>query len=770
MTTQEVKRKLTAILSADVKGYSRLMGEDEEATVHTLNAYKEVMTNLIQQSRGRLVDAPGDNVLAEFASVVDAVRCAVDIQKELKNRNAQLPENKRMEFRIGVNLGDVIEDGEQILGDGVNIAARLESLSEAGGICISGTAFDQVRNKLNLGYDYLGEQSVKNIALPVRVYKVLMEPEATGKVIGEKKAKSRQWQKTALIVIAILIVVIAAFAVWRLYLRPTPPPREVASKEKMAFPLPDKPSIAVLPFVNMSEDPKQEYFSDGMTEDLITDLSKTSGLMVIARNSTFTYKGKPVKIKQVAEELGVRYVLEGSVRRSGDVIRINAQLIDAMTGVHLWAERYDGTMNKVFALQDEITQKIVSTLQVKLTGGEKEQVGLRATDNIEAYNALLEGLGHFYRYTPDGTAKAATLFKKAIELDPNYGRAYAALAHVYYQATLFTALLPALNMSWIEGRLRLREYTQMALKKPTPSAYNLSALLYLSRRQHKEAISEEERGLALDPNSRECLFNMGRVLYLGGRPKEGIEYVNKSWRLDPRSRLLNLVALCWAHFCMGETAEAATFYEQALKLNPEAIGTIQLAAFYATLGRDQDARAMLEMSRKKKGAVQSDVGVAMFGMPFRDRAIGDRYAEGLLKAGLAPARISGGYFPAFKENQLTGEEIKSLLLGSRITGIYWDGQQWWVDRKKNGEFTWRGPALKDQLTRKIISAPTLAGPNSDRGKSRIEGDMICQQFQKNYWGLEFCGTVFRNPKGTNESKDEYFFCNDIGFEPFSLVR
>jgi TolB-like protein/class 3 adenylate cyclase len=770
MITQEVKRKLAAILSADVKGYSRLMGEDEKGTVHTLNTYKEVMTGLIQHHNGRVVDAPGDNVLAEFGSVVDAVECAVGIQKELKARNAELSENRRMEFRIGVNLGDVIEDGEQILGDGVNIAARLESLSEPGGICISGTAFDHVENKLSLGYEYLGEQAVKNIAKPVRVYRVLMEPEAAGKVIAEKKAKSRQWQKTALIVIAILIVVIAAFAVWRLYLRPTPPPREVASKEKMAFPLPDKPSIAVLPFVNMSEDPKQEYFSDGMTEDLITDLSKISGLMVIARNSTFTYKGKPVKIKQVAEELGVRYVLEGSVRRSGDVIRINAQLIDAIDGHHLWAERYDGTMSKVFALQDEITQKIVSAMEVQLTGGEKEQVGLRATDNIEAYNALLEGLGHFFRYTPDGTAKAAAFFKKAIELDPNYGRAYAALAHVYYQATLFTALLPAINMSWIEGRLRMREYTQMALKKPTPSAYNLSALLYLSRRQHKEAIFELERGLALDPNGRECHFNMGRVLYLGGRPKEGIEYINKSWRLDPRSRLLNLVALGWAHFCMGEIAEAATFMEQALRLNPEAGLTTPLAGFYAALGRDQDARAMLEMRRKKPGAVLPDVGVVMFSNPFRDRAIVDRYAEGLLKAGLAPARISGGYFPASKENQLTGEEIKGLLLGSRITGIDQDGQQWWIDREKNGEFTWRGPALKDPITRKIVSAPTLAGPNSDRGKSRIEGDMICQQFQKSYWGLEFCGTVFRNPKGTNESKDEYFFCNDIGFEPFSLVK
>jgi hypothetical protein len=308
----------------------------------------------------------------------------------------------------------------------------------------------------------------------------------------------------------------------------------------------------------------------------------------------------------------------------------------------------------------------------------------------------------------------------------------------------------------------------MAMKKPTSRAYSMSSLMYLSRRQHKEAISELERGLALDPNSPECHINMGRVLYLAGRPKEGIEYLNKWIRLDPRNTFVYLVALGWAHFCMGEIAEAGTFMEQAAKLNPEATGAT-LAAFYALLGRNQDARAMIEMRRKKSGVVP-DVSIPMFGLPFRDRAIGDRFAEGLLKAGFAPAKISGGYFPAFKENQLTGDEIKSLLLGSRITGIDQDSQQWMVDREKNGQFTWRGPALKDPITRQIISAPALAGPNSDRGKSRIEGDMICHQFEKSYWGLDFCGTVFRNPRGTNESKDEYFFCNDIGFTPFSLLR
>ena len=569
MTAEKFKRKLAAILSADVKGYSHLMGEDEEGTIRKLNAYVEAITGFILKHQGRVVGTAGDSVLAEFASVVDAVRCAVEIQEELKIRNSDLPENRKMEFRIGVNLGDVVEEGGNILGDGVNVAARIESLAEGGGVCISGTVYDQIKNKLALGYDYVGEQTVKNIKEPVRVYRVRMEPDAAPSKLGqEKKVAGKGLSKAVLAIIAV-VVIVGAVILYLFALRPSHLKLEVASKEKMAFPLPDKPSIAVLPFVNMSEDPKQEYFSDGMTEDLITDLSKISGLLVIARNSTFTYKGKPVKVKQVAEELGVRYVLEGSVRRAGDEVRINAQLIDAMTGHHLWAERYDGTMSKVFALQDKITKKIVSALEVKLTGGEKEQVGQKGTDNIAAYNALLEGWDHFYRYTPDSSAKAAALFKKAIELDPNYGQAYAALGQVYYQGTLFTALLSGLKMSWIEGRLRLREYTQIALKKQTDRAYQLSGLLYLSRRQYKEAISELERGLALDPNSSGCYFNMGRALYFAGRPKEAFEYLNKGLRLNPQNNYVYWVALGWDHFCMGEFAEAATFMEQAARLHPE---------------------------------------------------------------------------------------------------------------------------------------------------------------------------------------------------------
>src|SRR5512136_2391052 len=349
MTTQEVKRKLAAILSADVKGYSRLMGEDEEWTPRTLNVYKEMMRSIIQQHRGRVVDTAEDNVLAEFASVVDAVQCGVEVQQVLKAKNAMLPENRRMEFRIGLSLGDVIEEGEQIYGDGVNIAARLEGLAEAGGICISESAYQQIENKLPLRYDYLGEHEVKNITKPVRVYRAQIESEAVARK-----------------------------------------PLEVTSKEKMAFPLPDKPSIAVLPFVNMSDEPKQEYFSDGMVEEIITGLSRINWLFVIARNSSFVYKGKSIDVKQVGRDLGVRYVLEGSVRKAGNRVRVNGQLIDALSGAHIWADRFDRDLNDIFALQDEIAFKIMEAVHVKLEPGENILETGKGAGNIEAFLKAME--------------------------------------------------------------------------------------------------------------------------------------------------------------------------------------------------------------------------------------------------------------------------------------------------------------------------------------------------------------------------------------------
>ncbi len=368
MATKDFKRKLSAIFSADVAGYSRLMGQDEAATVSTIETYREVMSTLIKQHRGRVVDSPGDNLLAEFASVVDAVQCGVAVQNEFQARNAEIPENRIMEFRIGINLGDVIEEGDRIYGDGVNIAARLEALADPGGICISKTAFDHIETKLPLGYEYLGDQTVKNIAKPVGAYRVLMEPRIT--VAGEKEKIVPFWRKKAILAggVALVVVVIVA-VIWNFYFRP--PPMEVASVEKMAYPLPVEPSIAVLPFDNMSGDPDQEYLADGITENIIVALSNIHNMFVIARNSTFAYKGKAVKIQRVAEELGVRYVLEGSIQKTEDRVRITAQLIDAITGKHLWAERYDSDLKDLFALQDEITMKIITALRVKLTEGEE---------------------------------------------------------------------------------------------------------------------------------------------------------------------------------------------------------------------------------------------------------------------------------------------------------------------------------------------------------------------------------------------------------------
>jgi class 3 adenylate cyclase len=312
MNIRDVKRKLVAILSADVEGYSRLMGEDEVGTIRTLSAYRQVISKHIKHYHGKVVDDPGDNLLAEFTSVVNAVSCAVEIQRDLAERNQELPADKRMRFRIGVNLGDVVEEEGRIYGDGVNIAARLESLAESGGICISRTVYDHVKNKLDLEYEYLGEQAVKNIAEPLKAYRVLSYPGAAAhRVVKAKQAVETRWRKISFSIAAVLILAVAAGIIWNLYLRPSGPQIEVASVEKMAFPLPDKPSIAVLPFANMGGDPDLVYFSDGMTEQIITGLSTIPNLFVIARQSTFAYKGKPVKIQQIAEELGVRYVLEG---------------------------------------------------------------------------------------------------------------------------------------------------------------------------------------------------------------------------------------------------------------------------------------------------------------------------------------------------------------------------------------------------------------------------------------------------------------------------
>jgi len=589
MAKKELKRKLAAILSADVKGYSRLMGEDEEWTLRTLDTYKEVMGNLTQQHRGRVVGTEGDRVLAEFASVVDAVQCAVETQQVLRAKNAMLPENRRMEFRIGINLGDVIEEGDTIYGDGVNIAARLEGLADAGGICISGSTFEQIENKLPLRYDYLGEHEVKNIVKPVRVYRAQIESEATARK-----------------------------------------PLEVASKEKMAFPLPDKPSIAVLPFVNMSDDPKQEFFSDGMTEEIITALSKSPYLFVIARQSTFAYKGKPVKVKQVSEELGVRYVLEGSVRRSGEKVRITAQLIDAMTGYHLWAERYDRDLKEIFALQDEIALKILKTVHEKLQPADHARVLGKGARNLEAFLKAMEAREHFFRVTPEDNAMARNLYEEAIALDPQYAFAYVALAFTHMADIWFdTSKFPKES---VRRAIELAEKA-IALDESEAAGHADLGFLYAFIGQFDKAVAHAERALALDPNSFAILQNSAAALAYSGRPEEAIPLLHKAIRLNPSASILCFYFLSVAYSMLGRFDEAVEQAKKAVERESKN-QFIYLALVSACIfaGREEEGRAAAAEVLRINPAFSVEQIRRI--LPYKDKSFVDRSNDAWRKAGL----------------------------------------------------------------------------------------------------------------------------------------
>jgi adenylate cyclase len=627
MATGDVKRKLSAIFSADVEGYSRLMGEDELATIETLTLHKETMGKLIRQYRGRVVDSTGDNLLAEFASVVDAVQCAVEVQQVLSSKNETLPENRRMYFRIGINLGDVVEEDARIYGDGVNVAARVESLAEGGGISISGTAYDQLGKKLPLGYKYLGEQAVKNIEKPVRVYRVLTEAEAAGKVIGEEKLKRKQLRWAAIGGVVVLILVAGALAIWNFYLRP---PFEPASEERMTFALPEKPSIAVLPFVNMSEDSKQEYFSDGLTEEIITALSKVPKVFVIARNSTFSYKGKSVKVNQVAEELGVRYVLEGSVRREGDRVRITAQLVDALTGRHLWAERYEKGLKDVFALQDEITMKIITALQVKLTEGELARVSARGTQNLQAYLKLLQGRERFYTLNKEGNAQARSLFEEAVALDPEYASAY-----LYLGVTHWMDIILGSTKSRKESLKRAFQLIEKAkaMDESEPLAHTQLGWLYVMTKQYDKGIAECERAITLAPNSAGAYIWMSLVLSRTGRHEEAVGYAEQALRLDPLPPSWWFRQMGSVYSWVGRHEEAIAFLKKALERSPNDILTqLQLTCAYSWAGRLEEARTQATEVLKINPKFSSKLHAKS--IPFKNQVDRERYLDGLLKAGL----------------------------------------------------------------------------------------------------------------------------------------
>jgi len=579
---QKVTRKLKAIFSADVKGYSILMADDEVATIQTLKKYRNMMSACIEQHDGRVVDAVGDNLLAEFDSAVDAVQCAVKVQKELKVKNQELSKDKKLEFRIGINIGDVIQDDDRFFGDGVNVAARIEGLADAGGICVSRSTYDQIKNKMKLSFNYLGEHKAKNIKEPVRVYKVLPESDLSAPLTDE--------------------------------------PLE----------LPDKPSVAVLPFVNMSGDSGQEYFSDGLTEQIINGLCKVSNLFVVARNSSFAYKGKSVNVQQVGKDLGVRYILEGSVQKAGDRVRITAQLIDSATGYHLWSDNYDRDLSDIFALQDEITLKIMNAMQIKLTWGEQARLWAGMTTNIQAFDMIMRGIELNERMIEKDIKQAQQFFKDAINIDKSCAMAYARLGYTYINEILLG--LSKSPTKSLEQAEKCAEKAR-ALNESYDQAHVLLAWTCMIKRQLDEAIKEAERAIELNPNGADGYIVLAYLHSFADNTELAIEMAKTALRLNPIPPYYYYMALALAYRIRERYAEAIELVDKCLVENPDNIqALILLAACYSFLNRTEEAnRASKEILRinPKFSAVNY-----VTTLPYKNQDVAKRYLDALRKAGL----------------------------------------------------------------------------------------------------------------------------------------
>lgn len=624
MTKGSITRRLTTIVAADVAGFARLTSSDEEETLVALHSHRtEAIEPRIAEHQGRIANTAGDGLLIEFPSVVEAVRCALKIQNDMLERNKKVPEDRRIRFRIGINVGDVVDQNGDLLGNGVNVAARLEEQAPAGGIWISQSAREQVIGHLNVPLSDLGEIEVKNIPRPIRVYQVGVGEESAATTAPRARSKYR----LALAGGSLFVLLVASatvFVWWETVFDTSPKATNVVP------PISDKPSIAVMPFENLSGDPDQLYFADGMTDDLITDLSKVSGLFVIARATTAVYRGRKVTAKQVADELGVSHVLEGSVRRSGNRIRVTAQLIDPATSRPLWADRYDREFTNIFQLQDELTQNIVSTLAIQLTRDEESRLSRQQKTIPEAYDTLLRGLESFRRFTPETIAEGRKLFEKAIELDPNYARAHANIAFSY-AISVFSgfSLDPKGDL---ETALRYGRKA-LALDPDVPQVHFSLGLVYWQLGEISEALSSIDTALKFDPNYADAYANLAAVKIYVGDYEEGLQAIQTAMRLNPRHPFFYIEIKGRAHFAQGDYAQAAAEFESALQRNPEfTVARRELAATYAHLGRIEDAE--WEIEEVLANQPQLKLSDERSRTIFQAGADLDRYIEGLRKAGL----------------------------------------------------------------------------------------------------------------------------------------
>lgn len=554
MAENKMQRKLTAILSADVKGYSKLMGYDDESTVNTITAYREIVSHLVDKHQGRVVDAPGDNILVDFNSALNAVNSAIEIQRTLKIENDKLPDNRRMDFRIGINLGDILHRDDRIYGDGVNVAARIEGLADSGGICISRGVFDQVKRKVPLGFEYLGEHTVKNISEPVRIYRVKL---------GAIKSGVETGMSTTL-------------------------------------PFTEKPSIAVLPFTNMSGDPEQEYFSDGITEDIATALTCFRSFSIIARNSTFIYKNRTVDLRRVADQLHARYVVEGSVRKSGNRVRISARLIDATSGNHIWAERYDRNLKDIFAVQDEIVETIAGRLGSEVDSTERQRAERKPTQNLDAWDCYYLGVSQFYKFSKEGNIEAQRLLHRAIELDPKFGPAYSRLAYnivlsmVYFDAES--------NIKRLDDALKTAKKA-VEIDGKDAWAHLSVGRVHLARGEYNSCIAECETSIKLNPYLAQAHCALGDSLAYVDRMEESILRFEEAIRLSPhdpwRWGFFSYRSL--AHIFMRQYEAAVEWANKAIRdPNCQYWANAHLASALGHLDRINHARtAVDELLRQK---------------------------------------------------------------------------------------------------------------------------------------------------------------------------
>jgi adenylate cyclase len=586
MSASQVERRLAAILAADVAGYSRLMGADEEGTLSTLNRYRGVMTQLIEDHQGRVIGTAGDSLLAEFSSPVQAVRSAVAVQRSLARRNADLEHTRRMMFRIGINLGDVMVQGADLLGDGVNIAARLEQMAEPESILVSGPVWEQIQDKLSFPCTYLGEQTVKNIARPVRAYRVT-------------------WDQTDM-------------------------PGAGLGGASAAPKLPDKPSIAVLPFTNMGGDPEQEYFADGICEDIITALSQSHWLFVIARNTSFVYRGKATDIKHIGRELGVRYVQEGSVRKAGNRVRITAQLLDASTGAHLWSERYDRDLADVFALQDEITENVVGAIEPELQRVEELRAARKSPESMDAWDHYMRGMWRFYQFSSDDIVQAELLMQQAIKIDPKF-----TLGHIGLARVLALKILWGWSDNLDADRQAAYAAARRAVELDEKEAYGHYTLAWASllMGQQEAALIEAQKSIDLTPNFALAYYILGVIRVFLGRFDQVSDPINRAIRLSPHEpqKFLFYNFLALAEYHQGHFEEGARIARMGIAVRPFHLLYRTLAACCGQLERANEAQAALADLRRllpKDADHQWEIT-----NPYIDPAHRARFIEGMRKAG-----------------------------------------------------------------------------------------------------------------------------------------